>query len=1261
MLSIEARDKEKLAKEDRMEANLGIQADVTQANNGRDLASDERQTGKKPGGVSDAEFALMAKDMNDMRSQMQGMKGDEPKDKPVTTANGKLVMGGLAQIWYDKPGQGNGAQPGQDQSDKREYKSAELQSDRPIVGQSVLSADGVAAESAKQPTAGVPTSPLDVDYVFDDNGRRDPFTNTRNITVLPAPDAVAAAEKSDKKTADQGAITFGNNGITAEGYAKGNATTPYTGATTVDAGIEIKRTTRVDVDTMMDNKFGPSAPVTSSGAASVNGVAGTLQGNNSFGYRPDHSADVSNVVTLADKSPEAGKPAGGPKPVPDPLSQPSRFGLFAVGGGPGISTPPPEHYGSYIVPKHDEQTSGQTAGALPATGLPSAFPEVPNTLTLGEGAASNAPGNKADESKAEAGFRKQWYSDALGSPVLVQGLTSNMLPNNPPGAAVAQDSNSSARGRTEGLNDAIKVAPGGEPNLAFKQERADRLNIPHSDYLIYPDDWKQIAERTSKESPKAGAKPDASAATAHYWADTQARAGDVRTEGVALGQPGISGNDATLKWESAFPTGVANGIAPATGTIVPSLDIFSLNDAVDKKGGAVADPKLALGTMGLGANANDDAPMKKLGKDSGFAYERQSDRDFDLQINVANGREAGKKSLPPVTSDNDKDKVCVNPLNATDEKIPAVYKDEPYQVQINKDKPGEAPVYETRTRKVCVTPAQTTKETIPSLKKEEGELESVYAPPTVEGYSGWKRSAEPAKPSGEVTEGKQEAAKQSNVQLDRRRKESERTLNLAVDQARIALETGRFDVAREQAEKALELDPGNPDATSVRVQSRDKQYAARAKQIADEAASFQNREGGSNSTKKSIAKDTELFKIRLGKMLENAKALYDQHDYKGAEQMALRVQNNDPLNKEAESWKNKARAASHAGEHKEFAENYHEEYRNQMLDNYEASISTAPLIKYPDNWDQISQRSDVHRDLSRLLESDENAVAPTPKLPSQISRNLILPENDPLVNGGDPEARNYDPFQIMRQQRMGRNAGVQTPETAAELPRKIDDANYKQALKEQLQQYNIRDLTVAVTDFPGPRIDVGTAGEGKPGGDPFHSPSGKKLADVDLATLIKDKLMPNEFADPQFTIDVSNGKLVVFQTPENQAKIRQILESLRELKKEQASQLPFPGFVNGAGGTFSQVGSIADPELRNSFSGGSPEFERLPAITSRGPRPILLLHPRLDPNFPHRGRFARRGRNLLARVSFAARRKSQADAGRILPPSRRGASRSDHR
>src|SRR6185295_8131328 len=98
----------------------------------------------------------------------------------------------------------------------------------------------------------------------------------------------------------------------------------------------------------------------------------------------------------------------------------------------------------------------------------------------------------------------------------------------------------------------------------------------------------------------------------------------------------------------------------------------------------------------------------------------------------------------------------------------------------------------------------------------------------------------------------------------------------------------------------------------------------------------------------------------------------------------------------------------------------------------------------------------------------------------------------------------------------------------------------------ELEIYDIRDLTTNLTDFPGPRIDVGAAASGATV-DPFAAAQPvPQLQDVDLAALIKEKILVAEFQDPQFTIDVSNGKLVVFQRPEVHDRIRQLLRSFRE-------------------------------------------------------------------------------------------------------------------
>ncbi|HYF50952.1 MAG TPA: hypothetical protein VEJ63_16170 [Planctomycetota bacterium] len=60
---------------------------------------------------------------------------------------------------------------------------------------------------------------------------------------------------------------------------------------------------------------------------------------------------------------------------------------------------------------------------------------------------------------------------------------------------------------------------------------------------------------------------------------------------------------------------------------------------------------------------------------------------------------------------------------------------------------------------------------------------------------------------------------------------------------------------------------------------------------------------------------------------------------------------------------------------------------------------------------------------------------------------------------------------------------------------------------------------------------------------------------TDLQTIIKDKLMPAEFADPCTSIEESNGVLVVMQVPEVQARIQKLLTWLRQHPDEKAMML----------------------------------------------------------------------------------------------------------
>ncbi|HLX65075.1 MAG TPA: hypothetical protein VKX17_27650 [Planctomycetota bacterium] len=112
-------------------------------------------------------------------------------------------------------------------------------------------------------------------------------------------------------------------------------------------------------------------------------------------------------------------------------------------------------------------------------------------------------------------------------------------------------------------------------------------------------------------------------------------------------------------------------------------------------------------------------------------------------------------------------------------------------------------------------------------------------------------------------------------------------------------------------------------------------------------------------------------------------------------------------------------------------------------------------------------------------------------------------------------------------------------ERAAEesVEKAIPDVNY------QLEIYDIRDISTSTHFVTSPKIDW------KPewGEEPIPAPP-KYPTDQDFVDLIRREIAPNTWDDPEhsmFSIDVSNGKLVVVHTTEVHRQIREYLEEYR--------------------------------------------------------------------------------------------------------------------
>lgn len=93
----------------------------------------------------------------------------------------------------------------------------------------------------------------------------------------------------------------------------------------------------------------------------------------------------------------------------------------------------------------------------------------------------------------------------------------------------------------------------------------------------------------------------------------------------------------------------------------------------------------------------------------------------------------------------------------------------------------------------------------------------------------------------------------------------------------------------------------------------------------------------------------------------------------------------------------------------------------------------------------------------------------------------------------------------------------------------------------ELVIYDLRWATSPVTDFPSPLLSASAPA----GGNPFFvQPANGVLAASDLACLIKERILPQEFLNPDTSIEEANGKLVVMQRPAVHAAIKKIVAEL---------------------------------------------------------------------------------------------------------------------
>ncbi|MCZ7647103.1 MAG: hypothetical protein M5U26_17910 [Planctomycetota bacterium] len=316
-------------------------------------------------------------------------------------------------------------------------------------------------------------------------------------------------------------------------------------------------------------------------------------------------------------------------------------------------------------------------------------------------------------------------------------------------------------------------------------------------------------------------------------------------------------------------------------------------------------------------------------------------------------------------------------------------------------------------------------------------------------------------------------------------------------------------------------------------------------------------------------RETELFRARISKLIEQVADLYGKGEYTAAERLAGRVLQLDPFNSEGEAWRRKARAAFVQSDAQDIRKDDKENRMRSWEDIEAAQIPYGDLLTYPSNWDEISRRpdrmaigktkveeewkKDIRKKLQRKVSFEfvdtplEEAIA---FLRSLTNVTMIV---DPKVLEGGAAPIN------LRVTDMTLELALDWILRLAELDYALKDnavfISKKQTLIEDvdLRIYDVSDLTQTVPDFPGPDFQLVTVGDdpaaGGAGGpvNPFmQAQATAALTPASIADMIRNRVQPDSWDPNQGTsIEERAGKLVVMQRPEIHELITQLLANFR--------------------------------------------------------------------------------------------------------------------
>lgn len=425
----------------------------------------------------------------------------------------------------------------------------------------------------------------------------------------------------------------------------------------------------------------------------------------------------------------------------------------------------------------------------------------------------------------------------------------------------------------------------------------------------------------------------------------------------------------------------------------------------------------------------------------------------------------------------------------------------------------------------------------------------------------------------QAADGIQDQVERESVRRAQARLEAEQ-LTLDGDNA---LRARDFDTAIENYRRALNILRFHPLVADQTLDERVlDQKLQSALKLADEEDSAARVAAEEAARQERLAREEEQRTYRENKLRQlyaEANDAFNREQYASAQTIAEQILIYDPGNEAATQMRDIARDARHLARNEQNRQAYRENWVRTFEELGSMGLPQSNTIEFDRaRWREVIDREPFEfSGKDPVSAADKEAVlrllsearvparfgldgegAPLEEVASYLQNvtrvNFVL--SDKVKNELDESEKSISLNLPERSVKQLLDIIVETREN---LRYKIEDGVVKFVMKEELiggqalRMYAVGDLIRPVRDFPGREINIQPSGGVPESDEEVAQRDFLIITEDNLDSLIRDNVAPESWeADPANSLRITNGTMVVNQTPEVHEKIAKLLGSLRE-------------------------------------------------------------------------------------------------------------------